>query len=107
MFVDYICATEKEPRGTARIIKTEGVITGGKTGTAQVVKVKMQGDRRKKNYEMDFKERDHAWLGAFAEKDGRRYVIITMLEHGGGGSSAAGPVTRDIIKLLFPAEKKQ
>ena len=107
MIVDYMFATANEPRGTARIIKTEGVITGGKTGTAQVVKVKMQGDRRKKNYEMDFKERDHAWLGAFAEKDGRRYVIITMLEHGGGGSSAAGPVTRDIIKLLFPAEKKQ
>lgn len=106
MIADYMFATANEPRGTARVIKTEGVITGGKTGTAQVVKVKMVGDRRKKNYEMDFQERDHAWLGAYAEKDGRRYVIVTMLEHGGGGSAAAGPVTRDIIRLLFPMEKK-
>lgn len=105
MIADYMFATANEPRGTARVIKTEGVITGGKTGTAQVVKIKMQGDRRIKNYEMDFKQRDHAWLAAYAEKDGRRYVIVTMLEHGGGGSSAAGPVTRDIIRLLFPAEK--
>lgn len=107
LIADYMFATANEPRGTARIIKTEGVHTGGKTGTAQVVKIKMQGDRRKKNHEMDFKERDHAWLGAYAEKDGRRYVIVTMLEHGGGGSSAAGPVTRDIIKLLFPPENKE
>lgn len=105
MIADYMFSTANEPRGTARVIKTEGVITGGKTGTAQVVKIKMQGDRRIKNYEMDFKQRDHAWLAAYAEKDGRRYVIVTMLEHGGGGSSAAGPVTRDIIRLLFPAEK--
>lgn len=106
MITDYMFATANEPRGTARVIKTDGVITGGKTGTAQVVKIKMQGDRRVKNYEMDFKQRDHAWFGAYAEKDGRRYVIVTMLEHGGGGSSAAGPVVRDIIKLLFPPENK-
>ena len=105
MIVDYMFSTANEIRGTARVIKRDDIKVGGKTGTAQVVKIKMTGDRRKKNHEMDFKERDHAWLGAYADDGNRRYVIVTMLEHGGGGASNAGPVTRDIINLLFPVEK--
>ena len=29
-----------------------------------------------------------------------------MLEHGGGGSSAAGPVTKAVYDILFPREEK-
>ena len=66
----------------------------------------MVGERRRKNAETEFYERDHAWMGAWGEKDGERFVVVTMLEHGGGGASAAGPVTRDIFKLLFPVENE-
>lgn len=100
---EYMIKTVEAERGaTARILKRSDMTIGGKTGTAQVTKIKMIGDRRIKNHEVKFYERDHAWIGAWGEKEGERYVVVTMLEHGGGGASAAGPVTRDIFKLLFP-----
>ncbi len=107
MIKEYMVKTVNSGYGaTARILHRDDMTIGGKTGTAQVVKIKMVGDRRKKNEEMDFYERDHAWMGTWGEKDGERVVVVTMLEHGGGGASAAGPVTRDIYKLLFPIEKE-
>lgn len=101
----YMIETVEAKKGaTARVLKRKDVTIGAKTGTAQVTKIKMIGDRRIKNHEMKFYERDHAWMGAWGEKDGRRFVVVTMLEHGGGGASAAGPVTRDIFALLFPTQ---
>ncbi len=92
--------------GTAKVLKSinPGIIIGGKTGTAQVVKLRMIGDRRLKNEEMEYFERDHAWIAAFTEHEGKDYVIVTMLEHAGGGSSAAGPVVRDVINFLYKDE---
>ena len=97
--------TVEAPTGaTAWMLRRRDMTIGAKTGTAQVVKIKMVGDRRTKNHEVDFYERDHAWMGSWGEKDGERFVVVTMLEHGGGGAAAAGPVTRDIYELLFPTK---
>ncbi len=95
--------------GTARVLKSinPGITIGGKTGTAQVVKLRMVGDRRLKNEEMEYFERDHAWIAAFTEYKGKDYVIVTMLEHAGGGSSAAGPVVRDVIHEIYKEEIEQ
>jgi len=99
----YMIETVEARAGaTAWRLRRNDVTIGAKTGTAQVVKIKMIGDRRQKNHEMKFYERDHAWIGAFGEKNGERFVVVTMLEHGGGGASAAGPVTKEIFELLFP-----
>ena len=84
--------------GTARRIKRSDAIMGGKTGTAQVVAL---GERRKRKSEMAYKHRDHAWLTSWGKKDGKEYVVIVMVEHGGGGSSTAGPVTAEIYNALF------
>lgn len=92
---------------TARVLKRPDMRIGGKTGTAQVVKIRMVGERRAKTAEMEFLERDHAWIGSWGEKDGRKIVVVTMLEHGGGGSSAAGPVTKAVYDILFPAKKSR
>ncbi len=102
---DYMIKTVSGGFGaTAKVLARDDVIIGAKTGTAQVVKLKMVGTRRQKNAEADFYERDHAWIGSFAEQGDKKYVVITMLEHGGGGSSAAGPVTKAVYELLFPKE---
>lgn len=75
---------------------------GGKTGTAQVVKLKMAaGNRRLKSSEMEYAQRDHAWIATWGIKDGKSYVVIVMVEHGGGGSSVAGPVARKVYDFLF------
>jgi penicillin-binding protein 2 len=70
--------------------------------TAQVVKLKFTaGDRRLKADEMAYEQRDHAWIAAYGEKAGKRYVVVAMVEHGGGGSAVAGPVVRKVYDYLF------
>ena len=91
---------------TAKVLKRDDMQIGGKTGTAQVVKLRMKGDRRLKSAEMEFRQRDHAWIGSWGEKDGRRVVVVTMVEHGGGGGAVAGPVTKAVYEILFPTEVK-
>ncbi|MDR2055092.1 MAG: penicillin-binding protein 2 [Desulfovibrio sp.] len=91
--------------GTARVVARKDADMGGKTGTAQVVKLKMAaGDRRLRTAEMEYAQRDHAWIVTWGAKDGKRYVIVVMVEHGGGGSSVAGPVARKIYDHLFGPE---
>ncbi len=85
--------------GTARVLKRDDAIIGGKTGTAQVVRI--VGDKRLKKEEMEYLHRDHAWIGAWGEKDGKRYVVVCLVEHGGGGSSTAGPIAKQVFAKLF------
>jgi penicillin-binding protein 2 len=88
--------------GTAKILQRPDAVMGGKTGTAQVVKLKFaSGDRRLKAHEMAYEQRDHAWIASYGEKAGQRYVVVVMVEHGGGGASVAGPVAKKIYEHLF------
>ncbi|MBD5607949.1 MAG: penicillin-binding protein 2 [Desulfovibrio sp.] len=87
--------------GTARVVGRRDADMGGKTGTAQVVKLKMNKERRLKNSEMAYATRDHAWIATWGHKDGKTYVVVVMVEHGGGGSSVAGPVAKKVYNHLF------
>lgn len=100
LILDAMVATVDEDRGTARLIRRPGIRIGGKTGTAQVVKL-MDKYEKKKTDEIPYKYRDHAWLASFAEKDGRRYVVVAMVEHGGHGGSEAGPVVGAVLDALL------
>lgn len=94
--------------GTARVVGRKDADMGGKTGTAQVVKLKMAGnDRRLKTHEMEYMQRDHAWIATWGQKNGKSYVVIVMVEHGGGGSKVAGPVAKRIYQHLFGPEGGQ
>ncbi|MDR2075441.1 MAG: penicillin-binding protein 2 [Desulfovibrio sp.] len=84
--------------GTARRISRPDAVMGGKTGTAQTVRI---GERRLKKNEMEFLHRDHAWLVSWGMKDGKTYVVVVMAEHGGSGSGTAGPITARIYESLF------
>ncbi|MBU3831245.1 MAG: penicillin-binding protein 2 [Candidatus Desulfovibrio faecigallinarum] len=84
--------------GTAKVVGRKDAIMGGKTGTAQVVKL---GKNRRKSSEMAWRERDHAWIATFGKKNGKTYVVVVMVEHGGGGSSVAGPVAAKVYDHLF------
>ena len=84
--------------GTARRVYRQDAVMGGKTGTAQVVKL---GERRIRASDMRYEHRDHAWMTTWGEKEGKSYVVVVMVEHGGGGSSAAGPVAAKVYEALW------
>ncbi len=84
--------------GTAKRINRPDAVMGGKTGTAQVVRI---GERRLKMHEMAYLHRDHAWLASWGMKDGKTYAVVVMVEHGGGGSSTAGPIVAKVFEALF------
>ncbi|TVM17579.1 penicillin-binding protein 2 [Oceanidesulfovibrio indonesiensis] len=90
--------------GTARRIKRPDAVLGGKTGTAQVVRL---GTERLDAEDIPYKHRDHAWMASWGQKGDQRYVVVCMVEHGGGGGSTAGPIVREIFRHLFgePEEK--
>jgi penicillin-binding protein 2 len=93
-------ATVEDPSGTCRRILTPGVVAGAKTGTAQVVRL-TEELKAKKEYDIPYEFRDHAWMVGFAERGERRYVIVAMVEHGLHGASGAGPVLKAVIDYLF------
>ena len=87
--------------GTCKVVARKDAEMGGKTGTAQVVKLRMAGQRRLKTHELPWEQRDHAWVATWGRKNGKSYVVIVMVEHGGGGGTAAGPVARKVYDHLF------
>jgi penicillin-binding protein 2 len=92
--------------GTARRLLRPDARIGGKTGTAQVIKL-INADQRRKAADMPYKYRDHAWLASFGEKDGKRYVVIVLVEHGGHGGEVGAPIAKAIYEyLLGPAPGK-
>ncbi|WP_243544424.1 penicillin-binding protein 2 [Pseudodesulfovibrio tunisiensis] len=98
--------TVRNARGTARRLRTRGVIVGGKTGTAQVVRLTDEL-KAMKDEDIPYKYRDHAWMAATAEKDGRRFAIVAMVEHGLHGGSGAGPVVKAAIDYLFTGKVRK
>lgn len=89
------------PLGTAfkARIKNKGWEMAGKTGTVQVRRIS-KAEREegvKKNKDLPWRQRDHAMFVGFAPIDKPRYAISVVVEHGGGGSSVAAPIARDIL----------
>lgn len=91
--------------GTAHVVARKDAVMGGKTGTAQVAKLKITGgDRVVKNSELQYTQRDHAWIATWGKKGDKSYVVVVMVEHGGGGSSVAGPIAKRMYEHLFGAD---
>ena len=89
------------PKGTAyraRIMEA-GYEMGGKTGTVQVKRISKAERERgvRKNSEVPWAQRDHAIFVGFAPLDAPRYAVAVVVEHGGGGSTVAAPIARDVL----------
>lgn len=88
-------------RGTAyrsRII-AEDMRMAGKTGTSQVRNITAAERARgvTSNNDLPWERRDHALFVSFAPFESPRYAISVLVEHGGGGSTAAAPIARDVM----------
>lgn len=78
----------------------------GKTGTAQVVKLK-EGEQNIDQSKLPEKYRDHAWFVAFAPVEDPRIAVAVIVEHGGHGGTAAAPVARAMIAAYLDAMIKE
>ncbi|WP_027370620.1 penicillin-binding protein 2 [Desulfovermiculus halophilus] len=96
--------TVEGKRGTARRLRLPGATIGAKTGTAQVVRLTKKHED-KETEEIPYKFRDHAWMAAFGQQGDASYVVVTLVEHGGHGSSAAGPIVKGIFEYLLDPEE--
>ncbi len=86
--------------GTGWVARIPGVDVAGKTGTAQVVR--MEEDNKEIPVESKrLHLRDHAWFIAFAPAEEPRIAVAVLAEHGGHGSTAAGPIAREMIKTYL------
>jgi penicillin-binding protein 2 len=75
----------EEPIGTGfKTVRLPGVSIAGKTGTAETSPNKP----------------DHAWFTGYVPAEKPRYVIVVVLEHGGSGSKAAGPIARELARSM-------
>lgn len=82
----------------ARIVRPEWRMAG-KTGTSQVRNITAAERARGviRNDQLPWNRRDHALFVCYAPFEAPRYVVSVVVEHGGGGSSVAAPVARDIL----------
>jgi penicillin-binding protein 2 len=96
----------EDARGTAHAIKDKSVTMAGKTGTAQVVHLAENANRKLLEKVAKLKDRDHAWFVGYAPANDPQIVVGALLEHGGHGSSAAAPLVQKVI-LAYLQMKQQ
>jgi len=81
-------------------LKLKDVKMGGKTGTTQVrrisLKERAQGIRR--DEDLPWKYRNHAWFMAYAPHDNPQYAVAVIVEHGRSGSGVAAPIASKILE---------
>lgn len=84
------------PGGTAANVGANaGYSVAAKTGTAQVI-----GIKQNEKYNADLineRHRDHALFIAYAPADNPKIALAVIVENGGHGGSAAGPIARKVM----------
>jgi penicillin-binding protein 2 len=90
-------------RGTAsnHLRKIKKIKIAGKTGTAQVVSIPQSEKKRMKESELEYYKRSHAWLTTYGPYKNPKYVVTVLIEHGGHGGQAAGPIVAKIYNKLI------
>ena len=81
-------------------LKLKDVKMGGKTGTTQVrrISLKERAQGIKRDEDLPWKWRNHAWFMAYAPHDNPKYAIAVIVEHGRSGSGVAAPIASKILE---------
>ncbi|CUH65989.1 Sporulation-specific penicillin-binding protein [Thalassovita gelatinovora] len=102
-------AVSNNRRGTAyrsRIIE-DAFRMAGKTGTSQVRNITTAERARgvTSNKDLPWERRDHALFVDFAPYKSPKYAVAVVVEHGGGGSTVAAPIARDVtLQALYDGD---
>jgi penicillin-binding protein 2 len=95
--MEEVCNNRRGTAYSSRIVEADYTMAG-KTGTSQVFSIgaaeRAAGVRAQAD--LPWNRRNHALFVGFAPINEPRYAISVVVEHGGGGSSDAAPVARDI-----------
>jgi penicillin-binding protein 2 len=94
-------AVVHDASGTAAAARIEGLRVAGKTGTAQVVRMK---EDRVRSEELTYKFRDHALFVAYAPAENPRIAVAVVVEHGSHGGTTAAPIARAVLAENFGLE---
>lgn len=87
-----------EKHGTGGRARIRGVRVAGKTGTAQVVRMRQEEEKQE---ELPDRYRDHALFVAFAPVEKPEVALAIVVEHGGHGGSAAAPIAGKVLRAYF------
>ncbi|WP_045391416.1 penicillin-binding protein 2 [Falsirhodobacter sp. alg1] len=75
----------------------------GKSGTSQVRNISAAERARGVigNDDLPWNRRDHALFVGFAPYDAPKVAVACVVEHGGGGSTVAAPIVRDLLLRIL------
>ncbi len=95
----YDVVNDRRGTGYRSRIIAEDMRMAGKSGTSQVRNITTAERARGviNNNDLPWERRDHALFVSFAPFDNPRYAVSVLVEHGGGGSTAAAPIARDVL----------
>ncbi|MFQ5668301.1 MAG: penicillin-binding protein 2 [Candidatus Binatia bacterium] len=92
-------------RGTGRRARLGDVEVAGKTGTAQVVRLRRT---RPTADRIPWQQRDHAWFVGYAPVDAPQIAVAALVEHAAaGGGAVAAPLARQIIQAYFRLQESR
>ena len=99
---DGMYGVVNEAGGTASALKLTGIEFSGKSGTAQIINYDL---RTRLGKGKEFK--DNSWFVGYAPRRTPEIVVSVLVQAGGHGSEAAGPVVRDVIKAYYDKKAKK
>ncbi|MGB8473085.1 MAG: penicillin-binding protein 2 [Candidatus Acidiferrum sp.] len=99
---DGMYGVVNEGGGTAGALKLTGIEFSGKSGTAQIINYDLRSRLGKTK---EFK--DNSWFVGYAPRRNPEIVVSVLVQGGGHGSEAAGPVVRDVIKAYYDKKAKK
>ena len=99
---DGMYGVVNEGGGTAGALKLTGIEFSGKSGTAQIINYDLRSRLGKAK---EFK--DNSWFVGYAPRRNPEIVVAVLVQAGGHGSEAAGPVVRDVIKAYYDKKAKK
>ena len=87
--------------GTATRYLNTKVEIAGKTGTAQVFSIPQEVKKRKREDELKYFHRSHAWLTTYGPYKNPQVIVTVLIEHGEHGGKAAGGIVSKIYDYLL------
>jgi penicillin-binding protein 2 len=89
--------------GTAARAMIPDIKVAGKTGTAQMVSLKDNGQKEDVPEEL----KDHAWFCGYAPFESPEIALVVFVEHGGKGGATCAPIAREVFLKYFQLKQER